>query len=46
MSNRFPLSPRPQHQSGGRRAQPDVHLVCLALALAVLALAARIVSFL
>jgi len=46
MRNPIPLLPRPENQSAGRQDRPGTQLVCLALALAVLVLAARIVSFL
>jgi len=44
MRRPLPHSPRPD--SPGQQTRPDAQLVCLALTLAVLALAARIVSVL
>jgi len=46
MRRPLPHSPRPESPGAGRQTRPDAQLVCLALTLAVLALAARIVSFL
>jgi MYXO-CTERM domain-containing protein len=46
MRSPFPFSPRPESDSAGGHDRPGTQLVCLALALAVLVLAARIVSIL
>jgi len=46
MRRPLPSSPRPESPGAGRQTRPDAQLVCLALTLAVLALAARIVSVL
>ena len=46
MRNLLPLLPRPENESAYRQSPSDAPVVCLALALAVLVLAARIVSML